>query len=151
LFSWDSKREQQANARDLEQAQRDYEQARSNNPLPSGIRHKGDSLSFVQKQLQFVHDMLALGNTTLFLDVFPLHAFYKERGLWSLKTCLPSRSSIYGSDKPPVLWPVEQKILKFGTDHQQILQAFEAIEAGNIAESVVHLAILDIAGGRGVR
>lgn len=140
LFSWDSKREQQAKARDLEQAQRDYEQARSNNPLPSGIRHKGDSLSFVQKQLQFVHDMLALGNTTLFLDVFPLHAFYKERGLWSLEKCLPSRKDIYGHGQLPVLWPVEHEKLAFGINYKEILQAFEAIDAGNIADSVVHLA-----------
>jgi uncharacterized Zn-binding protein involved in type VI secretion len=79
-------------------------------------------------------------NTTLFLDVFPLHAFYKERGLLSLETCLPSRSDIYGHGQHPVLWPVAQETLKFGTDYKQILQAFKAIEAGNIADSVVHLA-----------
>ncbi|VVP98558.1 hypothetical protein PS914_03831 [Pseudomonas fluorescens] len=140
LFSWDNKREQQSKARNLEQAQRDYEQARRNNPLPGGIRNKGESLSFVQKQLQFVHDMLALGNTTLFLDVFPLHVFYKERGIASLKTCLPFRKNIYEHDQHSVLWPIEQETLEFGTNHDEILQAFEAIEAGNIAKSVERLA-----------
>jgi hypothetical protein len=84
--------------------------------------------------------MLALGNTTLFLDVFPLHAFYKERGLQSLKTCLASRKNIYGQNQQPVLWPIKQEKLEFGTYREEILQAFEAIETGNIAKSVVHLA-----------
>ena len=53
-----------------------------------------------------------MGNTTLFLDVFPLHAFYKERGLGSLETCLASRKNIYGHDQHPVLWPVEQENAK---------------------------------------
>jgi hypothetical protein len=39
-----------------------------------------------------------------------------------------------------VLWPVGEETLKFGIDHDEILLAFEAIEAGNIAESVEHLA-----------
>jgi hypothetical protein len=84
--------------------------------------------------------MLAMGNTTLFLDVFPLHVFYKERGLKALETCLESRKNIYESTQYPVLWPVEQETLEFGTDHKEILQAFDAIEAGKIAESVEHLA-----------
>lgn len=123
------------------QSQRDYELTRSNNPIPGiDLRNDSESLSYVQKQLQYVHDMLALGNTTLFLDVFPLHAFYKERGLWALKTCLASRKNIFGHLQQPVLWPIEQEKLEFGTYHEEILQAFAAIEAGNIAESVVHLA-----------
>jgi hypothetical protein len=123
------------------QSQRDYELTRSNNPIPGiDLRNDSESLSYVQKQLQYVHDMLALGNTTLFLDVFPLHAFYKERGLQALKTCLESRQKIYGHDQYPVLWPIEQEKLKFGYDYKEILQAFEAIEAGNIVESVVFLA-----------
>jgi hypothetical protein len=84
--------------------------------------------------------MLAMGNTTLFLDVFPLHVFYKERGLMALEICLPSRSKIYGAGQHPVLWPVKQETLEFGTDHKEILQAFAAIEAGNIAGSVDYLA-----------
>jgi uncharacterized Zn-binding protein involved in type VI secretion len=141
LFSWGNDREQQANARDLEQAQRDYEQARRINPVPGGdLGGDGESPSYAQQTYQFVYDMLALGNTTLFLDVYPLHAFYKERGLWSLETCLESRQKIYGHDQYPVLWPVEQETLRFGTDYEEILQAFQAIEAGNIADSVVHLA-----------
>lgn len=140
LFDKRSERERQQSAQRSEQARQEYEQARRNNPLPGGKRNEGESLSYVQKQLQFVHDMLALGNTTLFLDVFPLHAFYKERGLSAFKTCLGSRQKIYGQDQYPVLWPIEQKKVTFGFDHKEILQAFEAIDAGNIVESVVFLA-----------
>ena len=57
---------------------RDYEAARDNNPVPlSGMGLGG----VVQQQFQHVYEMMALGNTTLFLDIFPLHAFYKKRGL----------------------------------------------------------------------
>ncbi|VVO68880.1 hypothetical protein PS862_01227 [Pseudomonas fluorescens] len=136
-----SERERQAKLREFEQAQRDYEQADRNNPVPgSSLGGGDDALPYAQRMYKFVYEMLAMGNTTLFLDVFPLHAFYKERGLWSLETCLPSRKNIYGNGQQSVLWPVEQEKLEFGTNYKEILQAFEAIEAGNIADSVVHLA-----------
>ncbi|VVN70810.1 PAAR domain-containing protein [Pseudomonas fluorescens] len=140
LFSR-SERDRQAKLRDFEQAQRDYEQALRNNPLPSIDLGRGDeSLSYAQQLYQYVYEMLAMGNTTLFLDIFPLHVFYQERGLQALETCLESRQNIYGHDQHPVLWPVGQKKLRFGHDYKEILQAFQAIEAGNIAESVKSLA-----------
>lgn len=121
---------------------RDYQQAKDGNPVPSlDIRREGEPLSLMQQQFQHVYEMLALGNTTLFLDIFPLHAFYKERGFTELKTCLKTRASIYGHPKFPVLWPVGQEILPFGTAHLEILQAFEAIEEGDIARSVEHFAL----------
>jgi hypothetical protein len=90
---------------------------------------------------QYKTEMMALGNTTLFLDIFPLHAFYKKRGFEELKTCLEKRSGIYGHPKFPVLWPVGKETLEFGRDYREILQAFEAIEKGDIAQSVVHFAV----------
>lgn len=125
------------------QAQRDYEQARRNNPVPSvDLRYDGESMSAVQQLYLHVYDMLALGNTTLFLDVYPLHVFYLERGLGELESCLGSRQNIFRNreGQQAVLWPVEQAKLRFGTDHKEILRAFRAIEAGNIAEGVVQLA-----------
>ncbi|MDY7567869.1 hypothetical protein QN400_17310 [Pseudomonas sp. RTC3] len=123
------------------QTLRDYQQAKDSNPVPSpDIRREGEPLSLMQQQFQHVYEMMALGNTTLFLDIFPLHAFYKKRGFQELKTCLELRKSIYGHPQFPVLWPVGQEILPFGTAHLEILQAFEAIEAGDIAESVRRFA-----------
>jgi uncharacterized Zn-binding protein involved in type VI secretion len=136
-----SEREKRATIREFEQRQRDYEQANRDNPV-WGFTHWGvdSALPLAQRMYRFVHEMLAMGNTTLFLDVYPLHVFYAERGLVALKACLESRSNIYGSGQHPVLWPVGQETLKFGTDHKEILLAFEAIDAGNIAESVALLA-----------
>ncbi|MBV7546230.1 PAAR domain-containing protein [Pseudomonas sp. PDM26] len=136
-----SEREKRATIKEYEQRQRDYEQANRDNPV-WGFTHWGvdSALPLAQRMYRFVHEMLAMGNTTLFLDVYPLHVFYAERGLEALKVCLESRKNIYGTGEHPVLWPVGQETLKFGTEHDEILQAFEAIETDNIAESVEHLA-----------
>jgi uncharacterized Zn-binding protein involved in type VI secretion len=136
-----SEREKRATIREFEQRQREYEEANRDNPVWGFAQWGADlPLSSSQRMYRFVYEMLAMGNTTLFLDVYPLHVFYQERGLEALKDCLGSRSNIYGQDQHPVLWPVGQKTLEFGIDHEEILLAFEAIEAGNIAESVEYLA-----------
>ncbi len=123
-----------------EQAVRDLDEARRNNPVPSmDVRRDGD-LSLVQQQYQHVYEMMALGNTLLFLDVFPLHAFYAKRGWAEFKHCLRLRQNIYGHPRFPVFWPVEQKTLPFGLDYPRIMSGFEAIEAGEITESVRYLA-----------
>ena len=120
---------------------REYEKALARNPVPSvDFRASGEELSLVQQQFQHVYEMMAMGNTTLFLDVYPLHQFYAVRGLGELKKCLEDRQNIYGHAKFPVLWPVGQKRLRFGMKFSEILKAFEAIEAGSISESVEHLA-----------
>ncbi|KAA6172534.1 PAAR domain-containing protein, partial [Pseudomonas marginalis] len=141
LFSAEE-RERKAKLLEYEKRQREYEQANRNNPVPSvDMRSEGEPLSSVQQLYQHVYEMMAMGNTTLFLDVFPLHAFYKDRGLTLLETCLSSRKNIYANGQPSVLWPIGQDRLEFGIDNEEILQAFEAIDAGNIAESVKYLAL----------
>lgn len=120
---------------------REYKEADARNPVPSvDYRAGGEELSAVQQQFRHVYDMMALGNTTLFLDVFPLHEFYAKRGWWEFEKCLSARTGIFGHSRFPVLWPVGQKSLQFGVDHTEILRGFAAIEAGNIPESVIHLA-----------
>ena len=140
LFSAEE-RERQAKLREYERRLREYEQASRNNPVPDvDWRREGEPLSSVQQLYQHVYERMAMGNTTLFLDVFPLHAFYKERGLGLLETCLSSRQNIFEDGLQRVLWPVGQENLRFGLDHDYILQAFQAIDEGNIAESVKYLA-----------
>ncbi|QAX83119.1 hypothetical protein C2E19_04345 [Pseudomonas sp. DTU12.3] len=120
---------------------REYEKAQARNPVPSvDFRASGEQLSLVQQQFQHVYEMMAMGNTTLFLDVYPLHQFYAVRGLGELKKCLENRQKIYGHAKFPLLWPVGQKQLRFGLRFPEVVKAFEAIEAGSIAESVESLA-----------
>ncbi|MFZ3280041.1 DUF2515 family protein [Pseudomonas sp.] len=119
----------------------EYEKAQARNPVPSvDFRASGEELSLVQQQFQHVYEMMAMGNTTLFLDVYPLHQFYAVRGLGELKKCLGERQKIFGNAKWPVLWPVGEESLSFGDEYPEIWEAFDAIEAGNIAESVKHLA-----------
>ncbi|WP_256595583.1 PAAR domain-containing protein [Pseudomonas sp. LG1E9] len=140
LFSADE-RERRVKLREYEKRQREYELAARNNPMPDvDWRREGEPLSSVQQLYQHVYEMMAIGNTTLFLDVFPLHAFYRDRGLGLLEKCLRSRKNIFENGRPPVLWPIGQEVLEFGTGQREILLAFEAIEKGNIAMSVEYLA-----------
>lgn len=134
-------RERQRKLQEFEQARREHEQASLDNPLP-GIdwRREGESLSSVQQLYRHVYDMLAMGNTTLFLDVYPLHVFYMQQGFGALESCLRVREDIYQDGDGSVLWPVEQETLKFGGSYTEILEAFRAIQMGRIAESVEHLA-----------
>lgn len=108
-------------------------------PSPDELKRMGMSKA-AQQSFNYVYTMMALGNTALFLDVYPLHAFYKQRGLEELKACLPERKTIYGNSEFPVLWPIEQEKLEFGRNYAEILQTFGAIDAGNIAKSVEYLA-----------
>jgi len=84
----------------------------------------------------YMYQQLALGNTTLFLDIYPLHRFYMLRGNEQLKKCLHERKLI--ADK--IIWPISQSKLAFGQSFNVILKAFDFIESGNIAESVERLA-----------
>ncbi len=113
-----------------------YRQANANDGVPSWLPH-----SLVLRGVEHVHEMMALGNTTLFLDIYPLHMFYAKRGLAELKHCLKKRASIYGHPKFPVLWPIGQSRLQFGLDWGEILKGFDAVENGDIAESVKQLAL----------
>jgi hypothetical protein len=79
--------------------------------------------------------MLALGNTSLFLDVYPLHRFFMVRGYKEMEKCLKSRRSL----EKEVMWPIASKV-QFGVDAGEIYRTFEAIDAGEIAESVQQMA-----------
>ncbi|WP_028226775.1 DUF2515 family protein [Paraburkholderia ferrariae] len=82
-----------------------------------------------------VYQMLAKGNMSLFLDVWPLHMFYKQFGLQRFKRCLPERANLRGS----VLWPIESAI-SFGKVQPQVMRAFEAIDSGDLETGVEQLA-----------
>lgn len=86
---------------------------------------------------EYMLDVLALGNLSLFLDIYPLHRFYMIRGIDSLKTCIYDRVKI----KDKVHWPEKAKQkLAFGTFFPEITQAFQLIQENKIAESVKRLA-----------
>lgn len=84
----------------------------------------------------YMYEQLALGNTALFLDIYPLHRFYMLRGLAHLKECLKDRAKIV--DK--IIWPIDKTKVPFGSPFGEILQAFEMIERNEIGGSVERLA-----------
>jgi hypothetical protein len=89
----------------------------------------------LQEELKYVQEMLALGNTALFLDVYPLHRFYMVRGLEEMRGCLHDRSSL----KNEVIWPIADRV-EFGIAQQEILETFAYIDQGKISESVRTMA-----------
>jgi hypothetical protein len=82
-----------------------------------------------------VYQMLAKGNTALFLDIWPLHMFYKEFGLSRFRRCLPERQLLRGS----VVWPIGDKV-PFAQERPEILRGFDAIDVGDLIEGVAQLA-----------
>jgi len=96
----------------------------------------GDAYAMMDRSSSQMLSLLALGNTALFLDIYPLHLFYKQYGLQRLKACWYDRQKI--SDK--ALWPVDPKILPFGYPFSESLRGFQEIDQGNAAQSVLSLA-----------
>ena len=84
----------------------------------------------------YMHKQLGFGNLHLFLDIYPLHRFYMERGWQEFKDCLPRRQN----NRYAVYWNVDKATLRFGTPFNEILRGFARIEAGDVSESVKSLA-----------
>jgi hypothetical protein len=84
----------------------------------------------------YMYEQLALGNTLLFLDIYPLHRFYMLRGFEHLKRCHSQRRQI--TEK--ILWPINEAKLAFGLQFREIEEAFALVEKGLISESVKKFA-----------
>ena len=127
----------------INRAQRKIKEIERNPWVPLGAKIGSAGTRGVMEGVEvsnkYVFDMLALGNTALFLDIYPLHMFYKKRGIEEMKKCMRARQKIDQNPKFPIFWPIPEKV-KFGVDHPEIIPAFEAIEAGDIFESVRLLA-----------
>lgn len=94
--------------------------------MPTMIRNGAD----------FMFERLGYGNLHLFLDIYPLHRFYMERGLKEFELCLVQRANIAGK----IYWNDEKKLLEFGRPFGEIRDGFRWIEAGDIRKSVESLA-----------
>ncbi|WP_063547669.1 DUF2515 family protein [Burkholderia territorii] len=81
------------------------------------------------------YEMLAKGNMALFLDIWPLHMFYKEFGLQRFERCLKERAQL----RTTVRWPIGDSV-QFAADRSEVRAGFRAIDAGNIARGVEALA-----------
>jgi hypothetical protein len=84
----------------------------------------------------YMHKQLGYGNEHLFLDIYPLHRFYMERGWKEFSDHLPRRQN----KKYPVYWKVDRTVLPFGTPFSEIRDGFRLIEHGDLPESVRSLA-----------
>jgi hypothetical protein len=91
--------------------------------------------TIIKNGADYVHERLGFGNMHLFLDIYPLHRFYMERGPKEFNTYLANRQSIAGK----VEWGAERH-LKFGVPFGEIRTGFSQIEAGDSAGSVRRLA-----------
>ncbi|MFC3458249.1 DUF2515 family protein [Massilia haematophila] len=93
--------------------------------MPATIRNSADDMA----------ERLGFGNLHLFLDIYPLHRFYMERGPKEFDRYLANRQAIARK----VRWDVGSQ-LKFGFPFGQIRTGFAQIEQGNLARSVEFLA-----------
>jgi hypothetical protein len=84
----------------------------------------------------YMYAKLGFGNAHLFLDIYPLHRFFMERGWKEFETYLQNRQN----DKYPVYWAVNRNTLRFGTPFEEIRDGFKHIDSGNLALSVNRLA-----------
>lgn len=91
--------------------------------------------TMIKNGADFMYERLGFGNKHLFLDVYPLHRFYMERGPAEFETYLSKRQSI--AEK--VEWKAKE-YLKFGVPFNEIRQGFKRIGEGNLPESVRSLA-----------
>jgi hypothetical protein len=79
---------------------------------------------------------LGHGNTHVFLDIYPLHRFYMERGIDEFLACLPRRRNA----RYAVHWEVDRATLAFAAPYPEVPAGFQQIEQGRIADSVRTLA-----------
>jgi hypothetical protein len=79
---------------------------------------------------------LGLGNTHVFLDIYPLHRFYMERGFDEFIACLPHRQKVHYA----VRWEVDCGTLAFAEPFREVALGFGQIERGQVAASVRTLA-----------
>jgi len=79
---------------------------------------------------------LGHGNKHLFLDIYPLHRYYMERGWEEFDRYLAKRQN----ERYPVHWEVDREVLAFGKPFQEIRSGFKHIHDRQYAKSVELLA-----------
>lgn len=90
----------------------------------------------IRNGADFMLQRLGFGNMHLFLDIYPLHRFFMERGTEDFEKYFPFRSN----KKYAVHWEVDRNVLPFGKPFSEILQGFREISRTEISKSVKLLA-----------
>jgi hypothetical protein len=83
----------------------------------------------------YMYERLGFGNMHLFLDIYPLHRFYMERGPEEFNAHLARRQNLAAK----VEWRAK-KYVKFGFPFQEIREGFRSIGAGDLTKGVRLLA-----------
>jgi hypothetical protein len=84
----------------------------------------------------YMYKQLGRGNKHLFLDIYPLHRFFMERGWKEFSAYLANRQN----KKYAVHWDIGRATLPFAVPFREILLGFQEIETGTLAKSVEFLA-----------
>ncbi len=90
----------------------------------------------IRNGADFMLQRLGFGNMHLFLDIYPLHRFYMERGPIEFEKYLPLRNN----KKYAVHWEIDSNILPFGKPFPEIGRGFGQITKEDIENSVKSLA-----------
>ena len=119
------------NQRERERIRRSFEQA----AVP-GVEFATMTQSGTGVCAAGMYERLAFGNKHLFLDIYPLHRFYMERGWGEFNTNLERRQN----KRYAVEWQVDRAVLPFATPFHEIRDGFGRIETDSVEESVKVLA-----------
>jgi hypothetical protein len=99
---------------------------------------KADGAGLLDRGAGFFADRmrqrLALCSRSLFLEIYPLHRFYTLRSAEGMRKCLDERQLI----RDKVKWEVKEQ-LPFGLPFKEIRAGFDAIDRGDVMESVRQL------------
>lgn len=110
-------------------------------PYVSGSSTEAAGLSAAPTMIRngagFMRRQLGFGNEHLFLDIYPLHRFFMERGWKEFNDYLDKRNN---KKYPPAYWNVDRNVLPFGTPFQEVRKGFERIDQGDLKGSVEALA-----------
>jgi hypothetical protein len=118
------------NRREREQAQLSIAAAFPGSEAATGVQ------AGIEAGATYMYRQLGHGNEHLFLDIYPLHRFYMERGWKEFITHLEKRQN----KKYPVYWNVDRNTLPFGKPTNEVRDGFRRIEDGNLVKSVELLA-----------
>jgi hypothetical protein len=119
------------NRREREQIQRSFAQAAAPGVEYATIMQMGTEAGASE-----MYKRLGFGNKHLFLDIYPLHRFYMERGWKEFDASLAKRENM----RYAVEWQVDRNTLRFGKSFREVREGFGHIEMGALTKSVQFLA-----------
>jgi len=119
------------NRRERERIQRSFAQAAA-----PGVEYATMTQMGTEIGASDMYKWLGFGNKHLFLDIYPLHRFYMERGWKEFDASLSKRENM----RYAVEWQIDGNILRFGKFFREVREGFGHIEMGALATSVQSLA-----------